>query len=450
MSPTDTKDRAGPARPVALLRVLLVSLAAAALTAAWGRDAHEVVTREGLSQLPPPLVTELDNDPMLAAILSQVMGPDKRVAQLRTEAQRLQGELDAATGEADKKRLGPQAEAAWRRYRQERSKHFFDLDALTDEPPPYATFPHDHKTAALKAAEYLLQHKPQEAAELLGEDPKNPATRYDPKDRSRWAQLGEAALARHGTLPWVIRDQVLRLEETFRQGRHDRLAEVIGDLSHYVGDLYQPLHTTQNYDGQATGNRGVHAAFEIYLVIRQKSLEPQRYERLPPQYLSPYDAVEDVPAAVFAQVGRNAKLAEQIFAADTEARKRSGATDEDFAYLKTLDREAADDLFRRKDTQGLDARQKRLLRHSEELSRILTEEYDDLPRRAMGVAASMVSSLVYTAWLHAGRPDPSASGAAAEKDAERPLISWDLVIFGGLAALMLTMLLRRRRPPTAR
>jgi DNA-binding transcriptional regulator/RsmH inhibitor MraZ len=41
---------------------------------------------------------------------------------------------------------------------------------------------------------------------------------------------------------------------------------VAGVVGHYVGDLAQPLHTTENYDGQMTGQKGVHAFFEHDMV----------------------------------------------------------------------------------------------------------------------------------------------------------------------------------------
>ncbi|HOI53786.1 MAG TPA: S1/P1 nuclease [Phycisphaerae bacterium] len=449
MTCPESTHRAGPASTVALLRVLAVSLIAATAGAGWGRDAHHLVTREALLLLPPPLSDEFGQGAALENVLAKVMSPDRRVDQLRAEAQQLQDQADAAD-ESHKADLASKANAAWAKYRQERSRHFFDIDAMTDEPPPFAAFPRDRRQAALKAAEHLLQHDPRLAAELLGEDPDHPATKLDAADRSRWPQLGEAALARHGTLPWVIRDQVTRLTEAFRQKRRDRIEEAMADLSHFVGDLHQPLHTTRNYDGQMTGNRGIHAAFEIYLVIRRKTLSLQDLERLPPELLSPYDAVDDVVAAAIEQAGRNAEWTGRLLAADTEARRRSGITDEDVAYLKALDRDAADELFRRKDAQGLDGRQRRLLRHVDELGRILSERHDDLPRLAMGRAASMLSSLVYTAWLRAGRPNlATTAGDGAPADAKPKLISFDLVVFGAMAALLLAMLLRRRRrPPT--
>ena len=37
-------------------------------------------------------------------------------------------------------------------------------------------------------------------------------------------------------------------------------------ISHFVGDLSQPLHTSKNYDGWETGQGGVHAYFETDVV----------------------------------------------------------------------------------------------------------------------------------------------------------------------------------------
>lgn len=35
-----------------------------------------------------------------------------------------------------------------------------------------------------------------------------------------------------------------------------------GVMSHYIGDLAMPLHVTENYDGQQTGQKGIHSHFE--------------------------------------------------------------------------------------------------------------------------------------------------------------------------------------------
>ncbi len=62
----------------------------------------------------------------------------------------------------------------------------------------------------------------------------------------------------------ALNDKELKKEE------HQKLqAEWLvkaGTLGHYVGDLGQPLHVTENYDGQLTEQKGIHAYFEDRVV----------------------------------------------------------------------------------------------------------------------------------------------------------------------------------------
>ena len=38
--------------------------------------------------------------------------------------------------------------------------------------------------------------------------------------------------------------------------------------AHYIQDAHQPFHATDNYDGVATGQRGIHSRFERDLIER--------------------------------------------------------------------------------------------------------------------------------------------------------------------------------------
>ena len=51
-----------------------------------------------------------------------------------------------------------------------------------------------------------------------------------------------------------------------RQALQERWLVLAGTLGHYVGDLGQPMHVTENYDGQLTGQKGLHSFFEEDLV----------------------------------------------------------------------------------------------------------------------------------------------------------------------------------------
>lgn len=77
---------------------------------------------------------------------------------------------------------------------------------------------------------------------------------------------------------WRIRELEKRLQATsdllkqkdiLTEERHRLQLEwliVAGTMGHYVSDLSQPLHVTENYDGQMTDQKGIHAHFEDTLV----------------------------------------------------------------------------------------------------------------------------------------------------------------------------------------
>ena len=45
----------------------------------------------------------------------------------------------------------------------------------------------------------------------------------------------------------------------------DKILKYSADLGHYIADAYVPLHTTENYNGQLTGQKGIHAFWESRL-----------------------------------------------------------------------------------------------------------------------------------------------------------------------------------------
>ncbi|MDP2207736.1 MAG: hypothetical protein Q8K98_03040, partial [Bacteroidota bacterium] len=66
----------------------------------------------------------------------------------------------------------------------------------------------------------------------------------------------------NGTNPWFVKWFMDSL--TVQLARNDlvKVKQTASDIGHYVGDGYQPLHCTLNYDGQLTGNIGIHSRYE--------------------------------------------------------------------------------------------------------------------------------------------------------------------------------------------
>ena len=79
-----------------------------------------------------------------------------------------------------------------------------------------------------------------------------------------------------GRLPWRIEEIYRLLVTRFREvGKGtpayaaDNARYLAAVLAHYVEDAHQPFHAVLNYDGQLTGQRGIHSRFETELVAAQ-------------------------------------------------------------------------------------------------------------------------------------------------------------------------------------
>ncbi len=77
---------------------------------------------------------------------------------------------------------------------------------------------------------------------------------------------GSAFVRDNGLLPWATLATFDTLKRCFEQGDLDRAVLVAADLGHYVGDGHMPLHICKNYNGQFTGNYGIHSRYESTMI----------------------------------------------------------------------------------------------------------------------------------------------------------------------------------------
>ena len=70
------------------------------------------------------------------------------------------------------------------------------------------------------------------------------------------------SLVKHGIVPWHIPILYQQLKYAFARRDTIKIIKLSAEMGHYIGDLHVPLHTTSNYDGQKTGQTGLHAFWE--------------------------------------------------------------------------------------------------------------------------------------------------------------------------------------------
>lgn len=75
-------------------------------------------------------------------------------------------------------------------------------------------------------------------------------------------QYSKDSLLKYGYVPYWILELKERLTAAFRSGNKDSAFFYAIDIGHYIGDMHVPLHTSINYDGQLTGQKGIHALWE--------------------------------------------------------------------------------------------------------------------------------------------------------------------------------------------
>jgi hypothetical protein len=78
-------------------------------------------------------------------------------------------------------------------------------------------------------------------------------------------KFGADSLKKNGLLPWHIAEVTEKLADAMKDGNKEEILHFASDLGHYVADAHVPFHATENYDGQMSGQVGVHARFESRL-----------------------------------------------------------------------------------------------------------------------------------------------------------------------------------------
>ncbi len=88
-----------------------------------------------------------------------------------------------------------------------------------------------------------------------------------PRDKAKAIEkFGFEKVQKNGFLPWRIAEFSDSLAHSISKRDKEKMLKYFSWLAHYVEDAHQPLHVTENYDGQLTNQPGIHSRFETELV----------------------------------------------------------------------------------------------------------------------------------------------------------------------------------------
>lgn len=205
------------------------------------------------------------------------------------------------------------------------------------------------------------------------------------------AQYTEDSLHKHGILPWNVFNVQKNLTKAMASGNADAIVALAADLGHYVGDANVPLHTTHNYDGQLTNQKGIHALWET---------------RLPELFASDYDYLVGI-AQYEKDVQARAWLAVHAAHAGVDSVLR---------FESVLSKSFPND-----QKYGFEERNTATLKlYSKAFSEQYAQALNGQVERQLVRAIKMTADLWYTSWIDAGQPDLSKLLATEKPQKEEP------------------------------
>lgn len=199
------------------------------------------------------------------------------------------------------------------------------------------------------------------------------------------AKFTEDTLQAYGIVPWHVAVMYRRLVFAFKDKDYKYILKTSADLGHYVADAHVPLHTTENYNGQLTGQRGIHGFWE---------------SRLPELYSDNYDFFTGKARYIDDPLNRIWDAVEASHA----------AVDSVLTIERELNAEFPSDRKYAFEERGAST----IKTYSRDYSSAYHALLDDMVERRMRASIIMVGSLWYSAWVDAGKPVLNESAAPAD------------------------------------
>lgn len=197
-------------------------------------------------------------------------------------------------------------------------------------------------------------------------------------------QYCEDTLKSRGILPWnierVYKQLVIEMTNCGRQDSSaatlNRVIRLASDLGHYIGDAHVPLHTTSNYNGQLTGQTGIHSLWETHVYETSRSnWTGQKIEAI---------YIKDIRNWVWTRIISSHSKVQEVLYMERAVREREGAPDV-WGY-RTRGR-----------TLSLIPTPEFCAEYNDSLGGMVEERFY--------MAAEGIASVWYSAWVDAGAPD---------------------------------------------
>lgn len=191
-------------------------------------------------------------------------------------------------------------------------------------------------------------------------------------------KFSEDSLRQNGIGPWAAYLTFISLTKAFESKNKAAILRLSADLGHYLGDLNVPLHTTKNYNGQLTGQEGIHGFWES----RIPEIQAADYAL----WVGKAEYIEKPQQAIWKAVEEAHQKVDSVLIIEKEL-SLAFPPDQKYSF---------------EDRNGITVRV-----YSLEFSEAYSLALNSQVERQMKKSIKIIADFWYTAWINAGQPDLS-------------------------------------------
>jgi len=189
-------------------------------------------------------------------------------------------------------------------------------------------------------------------------------------------KYSEDTLKAYGIVPWHINRMLTWLTKAFEENNAAKIVSISADIGHYIADAHVPLHTTENYNGQLTDQKGIHGLWE---------------SRIPELTADKFDYL----------VGRSIYIGDPLKEIWKAVKESHSYLDSVLLIEKKLSQQFPSDQKYTVETRGAST----VRQYSQQYALTYSKRMGNMVEQRMQKAIAMVGSMWYTAWVNAGQPD---------------------------------------------
>lgn len=200
-------------------------------------------------------------------------------------------------------------------------------------------------------------------------------------------------LVKYGFVPYWIGEMKGKLTAALQMGNKDSILFYAADLGHYIADAHVPLHTSINYDGQLSNQKGLHSLWES--TIPEIALNDyDLYSKHKATYLAHPEE------AVWEMIQQTNLLVKNVFEQERETSK---------SFVDSLK-------YRIQIRNGRESRS-----YTSAFARAYSQRLENTINQQLLHSANLLADFLYTSWVDAGKPNLNKLNGSVSKQGKRNL-----------------------------